>query len=228
MDSFHEPRRVSEPIKLEDLTSDVLAREAEYRAKGISLSGRVLHVCHYLPIAATLHSSSRPGIPSPPSTPPQQPSDIPPRSSEHPSSEPASHIPENPLQPKWSLSSRQGHAAMISGIRSLSTTHEQVIVGWIGDIETPNTTSGMSNILFPLLIDLTDQMSRFSLAGDRIKVPSTSLSEQDKVSLEEAISNFKSDDEDTKTTYVPLLLDDKVAHGHYDGYCKQSETSSQL
>ena len=219
MDSFHEPRRVPEPIKLEDLTSDVLAREAEYRAKGISLSGRVIHVCHYLPIAATLHSSSRPGIPSPPSTPPQQPTDITAHSSD---------APENTLQPKWSLSSRQGHAAMISGIRSLSTTHEQVIVGWIGDIETPNTTSGMSNILFPLLMDLTDQFSRFSLAGDKIKVPSTSLSEQDKVSLEEAISNFKSEDEDTRTSYVPLFLDDKVAHGHYDGYCKQSETLAQL
>lgn len=142
MDSFHEPRRVSEPIKLEDLTSEVLAREAEYRAKGIPLSGRVLHVCHYLPITATLHSSSRPGIPSPPSTPPQQPTDITPQTSENTSSAP-SHVPDNALQSKWSLSARQGHAAMISGIRSLSTTHEQVIVGWIGDIESPNTTSGM-------------------------------------------------------------------------------------
>ncbi|TEB34046.1 trehalose-6-phosphate phosphatase [Coprinellus micaceus] len=25
-----------------------------------------------------------------------------------------------------------------------------------------------------------------------------------------------------KTTYVPVWLDDKVAHGHYDGYCKQT------
>jgi hypothetical protein len=141
MDSFHEPRRVPEPVKLEDLTSEVLAREAEYRAKGLTLSGRVIHVCHYLPITATLHSSSRPGIHSPPSTPPQQPSDITPQS--------PSHIPDNALQPKWSLSARQGHSAMISGIRSLSATHEQVIIGWIGDIESPNTTSGMSDNPFP-------------------------------------------------------------------------------
>src|SRR6266702_1583047 len=148
MDSFHEPRRVSEPIKLDDLTSEVLAREAEYRAKGIPLSGRVLHVCHYLPITATLHASSRPGIPSPPSTPPQQPGDIASHSSDPTSSAP-SHVPANALQPKWLLSARQGHAAMISGIRSLSATHEQVIIGWIGDIENPNTTSGMSNTPFP-------------------------------------------------------------------------------
>lgn len=144
MDSFHEPRRVPEPVKLEDLTSEVLAREAEYRAKGLTLSGRVIHVCHYLPITATLHSSSRPGIHSPPSTPPQQPTDITPQS--------PSHIPDNALQPKWSLSARQGHSAMISGIRSLSATHEQVIIGWIGDIESPNTTSGMSNNPFPCVL----------------------------------------------------------------------------
>ena len=62
-------------------------------------------------------------------------------------------------------------------------------------------------------------------AGEKIKVPSTALSEEDKAALEEEISNFKSEDEDAKTTttYVPILLDDKVAHGHYDGYCKQSE-----
>lgn len=63
------------------------------------------------------------------------------------------------------------------------------------------------------------------LAGEKIKVPSTVLSDEDKAALEEEIANFKSEDEDAKTTttYVPLLLDDKVAHGHYDGYCKQSE-----
>jgi hypothetical protein len=32
---------------------------------------------------------------------------------------------------------------MISGIRSLSATHEQFIIGWTGDIESPNTNSGM-------------------------------------------------------------------------------------
>ena len=41
------------------------------------------------------------------------------------------------------MSNRQGHTAMISGIRSLSATHEQIIIGWTGDIESPNTNSGM-------------------------------------------------------------------------------------
>jgi trehalose 6-phosphate synthase/phosphatase len=91
---------------------------------------------------------------------------------------------------------------MISGIRSLSATHEQFIIGWTGDIESPNTNS----------------------AGEKIKIPSTTLSEEDRTALEEEIAHFKSEDDDAKTTtaYVPLWLDDKVAHGHYDGYCKQT------
>ncbi|KAJ7765232.1 hypothetical protein B0H16DRAFT_1883249 [Mycena metata] len=30
-------------------------------------------------------------------------------------------------------------------------------------------------------------------------------------------------DDDCKTVYVPVWLEDAVAHGHYDGYCKQSD-----
>ncbi len=142
MDSFHEPHRVPEPIKLEDLTAEVLARSAEYHAKGIPLSGRIIHVCHYLPITATLQQSSRPGILSPPATPPHQLANIPLLPSQPTPS--SGHAPgHNNSRPKWSLSVRQGHTAMISGIRSLSATHEQVIIGWTGDFESPNTNSGM-------------------------------------------------------------------------------------
>jgi trehalose 6-phosphate synthase/phosphatase len=147
MDSFHEPRRVSEPIKLEDLTAEVVARTAEYHAKGIPLSGRIIHVCHYLPITATLHASSRPGILSPPATPPQQPTNISPPLSSETASQPLphpDHAHEEALRARWALSARQGHSAMISGIRSLSAMYEQFVIGWVGDIESPNTNSGTS------------------------------------------------------------------------------------
>jgi len=144
MDSFHEPRRVSEPIKLEDLAAEVLARTNEYHAKGIPLSGRIIHVCHYLPIVATLHASSRPGILSPPPTPPQPAANIPPLFSDSAAPPASDHDPEGALSPRWSLSARQGHAAMISGIRSLSATHEQFVIGWIGDIESHSTNSSTS------------------------------------------------------------------------------------
>lgn len=144
MDSFSEPRRLPEVIHLGDVRTAVASLEAEHRAKGIPLSGRVLHVCHYLPITATLHSSSRPGILSPPATPPSQPSDIPPSPTDAsaPTTNGTAGQDDSVLHPKWSLATRQGHAAMISGIRSLSSTHEQLIIGWTGDIESPVTSSG--------------------------------------------------------------------------------------
>ena len=77
---------------------------------------------------------------------------------------------------------------------------------------------------------LHDIIPRFSyanthIAGEKFKIPTTTLSDEDKTALEEEIAKYKSEDEDPKTVtkYVPVLLDDKVAHGHYDGYCKQSE-----
>ncbi|ETW77810.1 glycosyltransferase family 20 protein [Heterobasidion irregulare TC 32-1] len=202
MDSFSEPRRLPEVIHLGDVRTAVASLEAEHRAKGIPLSGRVLHVCHYLPITATLHSSSRPGILSPPATPPSQPSDIPPSPTDAsaPTTNGTAGQDDSVLHPKWSLATRQGHAAMISGIRSLSSTHEQLIIGWTGDIESPVTSSG----------------------GEKLKISANSLSEEDRTVLEEEISNFKAEEEHGKTTYVPVWLDDKVAHGHYDGYCKQT------
>jgi trehalose 6-phosphate synthase/phosphatase len=89
---------------------------------------------------------------------------------------------------------------MISGIRSLSTTHEQIIVGWTGDIH---------------------------FTEPQEKVPVDIVSKEDRVAYEDALKNWtpkESDpDDDKKTTYVPVWLDDKVAHGHYDGYCKESK-----
>jgi trehalose 6-phosphate synthase/phosphatase len=113
---------------------------------------------------------------------------------------------------------------MISGIRSLSATHEQFIIGWTGDMESPNTNSGMWR--GTPFHDIIRSSYANHVAGEKFKIPSTTLSEEDKTALEQEIANFKSEDEDPKTTtkYVPVLLDDKVAHGHYDEYCKQSET----
>lgn len=60
-------------------------------------------------------------------------------------------------------------------------------------------------------------------AGEKIKIPVAQLTDEDKSSLEDDIANYKEENEgEGKITYVPVWLDDKVAHGHYDGYCKQS------
>ncbi|KAJ6562568.1 trehalose 6-phosphate phosphatase [Mycena capillaripes] len=180
MDSFSEPyTRLGDDISLDEVRQQVRALEQDHRAAGIPLSGRVLHVCHYLPIQATLNTN--PGVLTPPSTPPLNPVD---------STGNANAV--------WTLVPRYGHAAMISGIRSLSATHEQLIIGWTGDVQ--------------------------SASGDR--VPSESVSEEDRAALDDALRTYQpkeSDpDDDRKTVYVPVWLEDSVAHGHYDGYCKQT------
>jgi trehalose 6-phosphate synthase/phosphatase len=199
MDSFSEPyTRAGDDISLEEVRAQVRILEDDHRAKGIKLSGRVLHVCHYLPVTAIL--ASRAGVLSPPATPPTKASDVP---ASPTSTEANGGVTEFP--PTWTLTPRYGHSAMISGIRSLSATHEQLIIGWTGDIET-------------------------GTPGER--VPTSSISQEDKDSLKDALAIYTpreaDPDDDKKTHYVPVWQDDKVAHGHYDGYCKTSEFITKL
>ena len=57
------------------------------------------------------------------------------------------------------------------------------------------------------------------------------LSEEDRDKLEACISSYEPEGESATTTdaenkkpirYVPVWVDDKVAHDQYDGYCKTS------
>lgn len=201
MDSFTEPyTRAGDDISLDEVRKQVHQLEEQHRANGIPLSGRIIHVCHYLPVIAALNS--RAGVLSPPATPPSKATEVP----TTPTTDDVQHdaaiesAAKDSSSSIWTLTSRYGHAAMISGIRSLSATHEQVIVGWTGDIASPVPNEN---------------------------VPSSTISDADKDALNEALLTYQpkeSDpDDDRKTSYVPVWLDDKVAHGHYDGYCKQSE-----
>ncbi|KAJ8516825.1 hypothetical protein ONZ45_g5903 [Pleurotus djamor] len=219
LDSFHEPyTRNGDDVSLDQVRSQINALQDELRSRDIALSGRIIHVCHYLPVVATLNT--RAGIPSPPATPPSKASDVPPSPT---TDNVESWIPESSSKPApsstaWTLKPRYGHAAMISGIRSLAATHEQLIVGWTGDIQSTNP-------------------------GER--VPSNTVLDDDRRMLEDALRSYMTketdgdldaDDDDNeplspegearqkkrKTMYVPVWVDDKVAHGHYDGYCKQT------
>ncbi|KAG5732360.1 Trehalose-phosphatase [Termitomyces sp. T112] len=181
MHSFSEPyTRHGDDISLDAVRADIHALQASYHNASIPLSGRVLHVCHYLPVTATLNT--RAGVLSPPPTPPAVPADAP--------SKPNSI---------WTIAPRYGHAAMISGIQSLAATHEQLIIGWTGDILSPTPNDHIS---------------------------SDAVDSNDRAALDEALHAYQpkeSDpDDDRKITYVPVWLDDKVGHGHYDGYCKQT------
>lgn len=198
MDSFAE-HSITSPLPLDEIREHILQQKSELAARGIKSSGRVLHVCHYLPITSSLSTSNseRP-LPSPPQTPPARPSDVSGSlevtSGDHPpQSDQSNH-------PPWSFSVRYGHAAMISGIRSLAATHEQVIIGWTGDIvnaSSPETT-----------------------------IPANTVSKEDRLALEESLQKYQPSeadpDDDKKTTHIPVWLDDEDAHGHYEGYCKQT------
>jgi trehalose 6-phosphate synthase/phosphatase len=191
MDSFAEPyTRQGDDISIEQARQKIVLLEQQHRDAGIPLSGRIIHVCHYLPITATLRSKNLDiGVLSPPATPPMNFSDA--------DLLDGTKRPTSSSAPVWSLSQRHGHSAMTSGIRSLSQSHEQLIVGWTGDIMSLSDT-----------------------------VPVDSISADDKAAFQDALNGYEpdSDDEqDREAKYVPVWLDDKVAHGHYDGYCKQSE-----
>ncbi|KAF8633173.1 hypothetical protein AX17_004674 [Amanita inopinata Kibby_2008] len=205
MDSFAEPyTRQGDDIHIDKVRDNIRLLEKQHRDAGIPLSGRVLHVCHYLPITATFNS--RPGVLSPPATPPVKPTQL---STDDSSptevergvglEEPAIVTDVKSSSAVWTLGPRYGHAAMISGIRSLSATHEQLIIGWTGDILSATPNEKMSS----------DAVSAANMAA-----------------LEDALKTYQpkeSEGEDaSKTQYVPVWLNDKVAHGHYDGYCKQT------
>jgi trehalose 6-phosphate synthase/phosphatase len=189
MDSFSEPyTRQGDDISIEQARHNIALLEQQHRNDGIPLSGRIIHVCHYLPITATI-SRHNVSVLSPPATPPLD-------DTESPSSSARTECCGPPV---WSLGPRYGHSAMISGIRSLSYTHEQLIVGWTGDIMS---------------------------SAD--KVPADTVSAEERAAFEDALNDYVPDSDedekrDMKATYVPVWLDDKVAHGHYDGYCKQSK-----
>ena len=80
MDSFAEPRKpLDNSISLADVREQVSKLEADLREKDIPLSGRIIHVTHYLPVTCAYTRRPRPqDIPRPPATPPAKASDIPP------------------------------------------------------------------------------------------------------------------------------------------------------
>ena len=224
MDSFAEPRKpLDSAASLTDVRSQVSKLESDLREKDIPISGRIIHVSHYVPITCAFSRRPRPqDIPSPPATPPAKASDIPPSpSAEKPPSTdlptPSSTAPaEKSLSPQWTLNVRYGHSAMVSGIDSLATTHEQIFVGWTGDIEAS------SQAVPPSAAQNTSGPSDPSAS----KIPTSSLTEADKTELEGLLQDYRSREEiedGMPIHYVPVFVDDKDAHGHYDGYCKQSE-----
>ncbi|KAF8137714.1 glycosyltransferase family 20 protein [Boletus edulis] len=214
MDSFHEPyTRAGDDISPDAVREQVRALEDSHKAHGVQLSGRIVHVCHYLPVVPTLISHLSPaaaGVLSPPPSPPTHYGDVP----TSPTNDAAQvQQPEQPSVPsrRWKFAPRYGHAAMISGIRSLSATHDQLIVGWTGDILSVPSGGAAS----------AEEDSGNTSDGEQ-RIPSHLVSQADREALETELVGYDEDGQGNKGKLecVPVWLEDKVAHGHYEGYCK--------
>ncbi|KAG8968873.1 threalose-6-phosphate phosphatase [Tulasnella sp. 419] len=176
--------------------------EADHRAKGTVLSGRIIHLCHYLPIVASLQRTPS-DIPSPPKTPDAQPVDVQKLQST-----------KSPASFEWSLTPRRGHTAMHSGVRSLSSTYEQIIVAYTGDVHAHAPGSSSPSVV-----------GGGGAAPGVETIPFNKLTDAEKEALVKETANYKDPSADPtlkSLTYVPVFLDDKVARGHYDGYCKNT------
>ncbi|TFY57743.1 hypothetical protein EVJ58_g6839, partial [Rhodofomes roseus] len=122
----------------------------------------------------------------------------------------------------WVLSARHGHSAMVSGISSLATTHEQIVIGWTGDITSAPTTLPPAAYGAPSASTVPE-----SAYATPSKVPVKDIGAEDRRSLEGLLAKYRSREDveiegGQQTTYVPVWLDDTEAHGHYEGYCKQT------
>lgn len=174
-----------QPRTLEQIKSTIQDLQHQHTALGNPLSGRVLHVCHYIPVTCSLNDGQ-------PLTPPKTPD-----TESHAERKERTNIADK-AGSKWTLKSRSGHTAMISGVRSLS---DQTIVGWTGELIDEHTNQTL---------------------------PFTSLQEADKKKLEDAISSYKEPGESRHVSLEPVWLEDKVARGHYEGYCKNSKSFLSL
>lgn len=90
---------------------------------------------------------------------------------------------------------------MVSGIKSLSSTHEQIVIGWTGPVgKTPSTEEGV-----------TEE-----------EETETVVSPAQAEALTSELEAFDERDGQGRVRNVPVWLDKEVAKGHYEGYCKTS------
>ncbi|KAG8854117.1 threalose-6-phosphate phosphatase [Tulasnella sp. 330] len=206
MDSFNTgsvaPPLTTQAPNVDSIRDAVAKLEADVKSKGTTLSGRIIHLCHYLPIVSTLQRTAQAdkSIPSPPGTP------------EHRAIDAQQPAPMEKGPFTWHLTPRRGHTAMHSGIRSLSATHKQVIVAYTGDIHAHSPH-----------INVPEIVGGGAAAPGVETVSTEKLTAEEKAGLGEAMKTFKeagSQEYPNDMEYVPVWLTDKTARGHYDGYCK--------
>lgn len=227
MDSMHPDPAPQPPACLEDIREQVQRLEAGHRARGLPLSGRIIHVFHHLPVEIVCLTSTAPdpfANLSSPITPEFKPEDS---------------TASESVDAKWKIHARRGHTAMVSGIRSLSETHEQIVVAWTGDVLVqPGTASqAPSQAQTPEVVKKLDQpkmllqdtVELHPLVSDQtsMMVYNGEFEAEEQQEIESELKRFSDvqfkNDGYGKLEYIPVFLPRDVSKGHYEGYCKASE-----
>lgn len=217
------------PPSLPDLRAHVSRLEASHKAKGVNLSGRIIHVCHHLPveIIKVVTEEFEPSATyTHPMTPEFKNEDV---------------IPTvESSDSKWKIHARTAHPALISGMKSLSETHEQFVVAWTGDVLLQSQSQPTPQL--PSESKFQSIAQRFSEDAPTPTTPTPrnpaaqqpkplrvfggEFSEEEKKELEGELKRFgevETKREEGGLTYIPVFLPPDVSKGHYEGFCKKSE-----
>ena len=144
---------------------------------------------------------------------------------------------------KWRIKARTAHTAMISGMKSLSESHEQIVVAWTGEVlvQTQSTPSPLPRSNMPLSNLLPAQSSESSgdatpsaaalspkMKEERVlMVYGGEFDEMEKMELGNELDRFTEAETEAekggRLKYVPVFLPSNVSKGHYEGFCKKSE-----
>jgi trehalose 6-phosphate synthase/phosphatase len=238
MDSMHPDPDPLPPPSLADIREKVARLEASHRAKGVKLSGRVIHVCHHLPVEIVRvvpESDIEPGgILSPPMTPEFKPEDV--------------EATIESVDSKWRIHARTAHPAMVSGIKSLSESHEQLVVAWTGEVllqtQTAPSPKPPQKSTVPAMTSMINKMvpAQSADANSDVSPAAPGLpAQQHEKPLMVFGGEFSADEQKeltselqrfseveaklepgTRLTYIPVFLPPDVSKGHYEGFCKKS------
>ncbi|PWN38014.1 uncharacterized protein FA14DRAFT_109657, partial [Meira miltonrushii] len=149
-----------------------------------------------------------------------------------------------PPPPQWVLTPRRGHTALNSGIRSLCATHKQTYIGWPGDIhfaaqaknderKSASQTTQDERAQIERILASLDNPKNWAAQeiggtashdkGDQsTRVPSPRMNGAEPIEIDAGTHKKRKSGNEAQfgIKYVPVWLDDDIAHGHYEGYCK--------
>ncbi|KAK4688662.1 trehalose 6-phosphate synthase/phosphatase, partial [Tremellales sp. Uapishka_1] len=238
MDSMHPDPDPLPPPSLAELRSQINRLESAHQAKGLPLSGRIIHLCHHLPVEIVqIVPESGPadgggggaalGSMNPPQTPEFKPED-------------ADTTVES-IDAKWKIHGRRGHTAMVQGIKSLSDSHEQIVVAWTGEVllqSLPSAEDSSATATKQKAAPVAAQ----SVAANGDATPTApalhpaikddtplvvfggQFNEAEKKEIEGELDRFSevesSVEKSGRLKYVPVFVPPETSKGHYEGYCK--------